>query len=393
VFIRESQKPSASVLVTMYPGRTLDAAQVSGIVHLVSSSVPELSARHVTVIDQAGALLTGPSAEGASAVLDAAQLKYLHQVEAAIVQRIENILRPIVGPDNVRAQVAATLDFSQVEQTSETFKPNSSPADQAVRSQQSSESASATPQAPQGVPGALSNQPPGAASAPLVAPPGAQPGAQAPLPPATSSQKEQTVNFEVDKTIRHTKGEVGTIQRLSVAVVVNYRRVVEADAVRMQPLSEQEMAQVTDLVREAMGFNKERGDTVNVVNTPFQAALEAEPGVELPLWKDPENVTLAKDLGKTLLMAIVGLYLFFGVLRPTLRDLVRLGQPLEPVPAGAGAAGGVAVAEGTGAPPPAATGAAEAESGYEVDLAAVREMAKQQPEAVAAMVRKWLAPK
>jgi flagellar M-ring protein FliF len=391
VFIRETQKPSASVFVSVYPGRTLDAAQVSGIVHLVSSSVPELSPRQVTVIDQAGTLLSGPTSDTQSGALDAAQLKYLHQVEAAIAQRIENILRPITGPENVRAQVAATLDFSQVEQTSETFKPNSNPRDQAVRSQQSSESASTTPQAAQGVPGALSNQPPGAASAPLVAPTAGQAGAASP-PPASSSQKEQTVNFEVDKTIRHTKGEVGAIQRLSVAVVVNYRRVVEAGAARLQPLTEQEMAQVTDLVREAMGFNKERGDTVNVVNAPFQGGVEAEPAAELPLWKDPANVALAKDIGKTLLVAIVAFYLFFGVLRPTLRDLVRLGQPPVPLPAGAGAAGGaVPVGEGAPAvqPPPSGPGGA-AEAGYESDLRAVREMAKQDPRIVAQVVKDWV---
>ena len=275
VFVRENQKPSASVLVSLYAGRTLDSAQIAGMVNLISSSVPELSPRNVTVVDQNGNLLSGPTGDAGRGALDASQLKYLNQVETTIARRIESILGPITGPENVRAQVAASLDFSETEQTSESFKPNSNPRDQSIRSQQSNESNSTTPQAAQGVPGALSNQPPGAASAPLVAPQRATQGNQPP-PPASSSQKEQTVNFEIDKTIRHTKGEVGSIRRLSVAVVVNYRRVGEGAKAKQEPLTEQEIAQISNLAREAMGFSKERGDTVNVVNAPFRAGAAEE---------------------------------------------------------------------------------------------------------------------
>ena len=192
-------------------------------------------------------------------------------MEATIARRIETILGPITGPENVRAQVAASLDFSEIEQTSESFKPNSNPRDQSIRSQQIERVESTTPQAAQGVPGALSNQPPGAASAPLAAPqPGASRATRRRRRPA-APQKEQTVNFEVDKTIRHTKGEVGSIKRLSVAVVVNYRAGRRRPKAKLEPLTEQELAQITDLAREAMGFNKERGDTLNVVNAPFRA--------------------------------------------------------------------------------------------------------------------------
>ncbi len=386
VFVRESQKPSASVLVTLYPGRSLDAGQVTGMVNLISSSVPELAARNVTVVDQNGNLLSGPSGDSGRMALDASQLKYLHQVEANIAARIESIVRPITGLENVRAQVAASLDFSETEQTSESFKPNSTPRDQAIRSQQSNESNSSSPTPAQGIPGALSNQPPGAASAPLVAPQLAAANAPAP-PPATSSQKEQTINYEVDKTIRHTKGEVGSIQRLSVAVVVNYRRAGDGAKAKLEPLTEPEIAQITDLAREAMGFNKDRGDTLNVVNAPFRSAAVEEAPAALPIWKDPWLLAMAISILKW-----VG---FFGaafvalmMIRSSVRDLVRLGGPAEPLAAVAGVGGGaIPVDVYESAPSPQGGPAAPP---YEGDLRAVREMAKQDPAIVAQVVKGWV---
>lgn len=387
VFVRENQKPSASVLVTLYPGRTLDAAQVTGMVNLISSSVPELSSRNVTVVDQAGNLLSGPAGDSAGrTALDASQLKYLHQVEAAIAARVESILRPIVGAENVRAQVAANLDFSETEQTSESFKPNASPRDQAIRSQQSNESNSTTPQAAQGVPGALSNQPPGAASAPLVTPqPAGQQGNQP--PPATSSQKEQTVNFEVDKTIRHTKGEVGSIRRLSVAVVVNYRRVGEGAKGKLEPLAEQEIAQITDLAREAMGFSKDRGDTLNVVNAPFRITEAEAAAAALPFWKDSWLIAFTISIAKWIGFTVVALIALM-MTRTAVRDLIRLGAAPQPAAAGAGGPGMIMPGGGYEAQAPA--GAGPAPSGYEGDLRAVRDMAKQDPAIVAQVVKGWV---
>lgn len=391
VFVRENQKPSASVLVTLYPGRALDAAQVTGMVNLISSSVPELSPRNVTIVDQAGNLLSGPAGDTAArTALDASQLKYLHQVEAAIAARIEGILRPITGSENVRAQVAANLDFSETEQTSESFKPNSNPRDQSIRSQQSNESNSTTPQAAQGVPGALSNQPPGAASAPLVAPqPGAAPGNQPP-PPATSTQKEQTVNFEVDKTIRHTKGEVGSIRRLSVAVVVNYRRVGDGAKAKLEPLAEQEITQITDLAREAMGFSKDRGDTLNVVNAPFRVTEAEAAAASLPFWKDSWLIALALSIAKWIGFTIVALIALM-MTRTAVRDLIRLGAAMpQPAAAGAGAAGMAMPAGGyEGQAAPGGAGG-PAQAGYEGDLRAVRDMAKQDPAIVAQVVKGWV---
>jgi len=383
VFVREQQRPSASVLVSLYPARRLDEAQVSAIQHLVASGVPELSARNVTVVDQSGNLLSINGEAMAAGGLDATQLKYLHSLEAAYASRIENILQPILGRENVRAQVAASLDFSQVEQTSETFKPNPIGQEQSLRSQQTIETTSSSPTGPSGVPGALSNQPPGSANAPLTTPaPATQPAATGASPPATSSHRETTVNFEVDKTIRHIRNEVGAVKRLSVAVVVNQRKSVDKDGkVTLTPLSDQEMTQISDLVREAMGFSKERGDTVNVVNAPFSVP-EIEAAAEAPpFWRDwltPANLV---EWAKYALVGIVVLYLWFGFLRPTLRDLIQVGR-VEPSMTGFGEAGGVpSMAPAAGAAPAPA---------FETDLQAAKDLARQDPRIVANVVKDWV---
>lgn len=384
VFVRDRQRPSASVLVSLFPARALDPGQVSAIQHLVASSVPELEARGVTVVDQAGNLLTGAEAglPGMSG-LDASQLKYLHAIEASFAARIENIVAPLVGPGNVRAQVTATLDFDQVEQTSETFKPNPTPPEATIRSQQTVETTSFNPQGPTGVPGALSNQPPGAATAPLTAP-SAQPQPpqqQAPAQP-TNTHRENIVNYEVDKTIRHTKAEVGTVKRLAAAVVVNYRRGTGSDGQpTYTPLSEQELAQITALAREAMGFSQERRDTLNIVNAPFSteaavAGVEApnEWAAEIRQWTSPAGVrslVLYGGAGVALLIALL-------LVRSAVRDLTRAGQApgaggsIEPQLSGAGAY------------------AAAAEPGYDADLRAVKDLARQEPRVVANVVKDWV---
>jgi flagellar M-ring protein FliF len=381
VFVRDQPRPSASVLVSLYPGRRLEESQVGAIQHLVASSVPELMPRGVTVVDQAGNLLSVTAESGSAGGLDATQLKYLHTLEAAYAARIENILQPIVGRENVRAQVAASLDFSQAEQTSETFRPNPNAQEQSLRSQQTIETTSSNPTGPSGVPGALSNQPPGAASAPLTAPSGAQPGAGGATPPATSSHRETTVNYELDKTIRHIRNEVGAVKRLAVAVVVNQRRSVDKDGkVTMTPLTDQEMTQIGDLVREAMGFNKERGDTVNVVNASFTQP-EIEPATEArPIWRDWLTLANIIEWIKYAVIGIVILYLWFGFLRPTLRDLMQAGR-IEPVVTGVGEAIGAAPM----APAPAPVG-----PNLETDLQAARDLARQDPRIVANVVRDWV---
>src|SRR5262245_23658723 len=268
-FFREQQKPSASVLVQLHPGRVLERAQIAGIVHLVSSSVPELSPKAVSVLDSSGTLLSGASDNPASG-LDAQQLQYVQQIEASYVKRVIDIIEPIVGRDNVRATVAAEVDFAQSEATDELFKPNQGrDTAAAVRSQQLSESSNGASSTPSGIPGALSNQPPVPATAPLT-------GASAPLQAANaatgaSTRRDNVVNYEIDKTVRVTRNATGIVKRLNAAVVVNHRVITDAKGkTTSTPLTNDEVEKLTALVRESIGFNKDRGDSVKLINAPFR---------------------------------------------------------------------------------------------------------------------------
>jgi flagellar M-ring protein FliF len=374
VFLRETQKPTASVLVNLNPGRALERAQVDGIMHLVSSSVAELPLKAVSVVDQNGTLLSGARDSTGGAQLDPSQLVYLHQTEQSYIKRIVDILEPIVGRDNVRAQVTADLDFSQTESTAEMYKPNQNSAEAAIRSQQSSESSNGSHGGAQGVPGALSNQPPGNASAPITGN-----GANASAPNAAANnaaRKDSTVNYEVDKTVRYTRAPVGNIKRLSAAVVVNHLKVADkkgkATATALGP---EQMKQINALVKEAMGFSEARGDSLNVVNAPFNVP-EVEPVPETPLWKQPDNIAFAKQAGKMALVAALGLYLFFGVLRPLLKQLAATPRRTEPV----------------AIPPQLELAEAGAAAVVKIDhLQAARQITKQDPKMVANIVKQWVA--
>lgn len=391
VFIRDQQKPSASVLLNLSPGRTLDGAQVSGIVHLIASSVPDLPLKNVTVVDQNGKLLTKPEdGEGAHAGLDPGQLEYRRQVEQSYVKRIEDILTPLVGQGNVRAQVTADLDFSKIEQTVETFRPNSEPNEASIRSRQGSETFGDAGKPASGVPGALSNQPPGAASAPITAAgaPGAAAGTSAAPVAGAPLHKESTVNYELDKTIQHVRQPAGGVRRLSVAVAVNYRKQAGKDGKSSsKPLPAAEIAQLQNLVKEAMGYNQARGDTLNVVNAAFSAG-DADELPSTPLWKDPGSMALAKEIAKNLLIAGLLFYLVFGVIRPLLRDLA---QPAHAAGHGEGEEGGEGEDGGEHAEisPEAAAKAAQAAS-YDDNLKAAKELAKQDPRVVASVVKDWV---
>ncbi|OIQ93317.1 flagellar M-ring protein [mine drainage metagenome] len=374
-FVSDEQKPTASVLVYLQPGRTLDPSQISGIVHLVSSAVPQLAPENVSVIDGNGNLISQSRDPLRDAGLDPSQLKYEHEVEAGYAKRIETILEPFVGTGNVRAQVTADLDFSQTEQMAESYQPNPAP-NTAIRSEQTSETGRVSPGAT-GVPGALSNQPPVPATAPLTTPPATgtgQPGGQ-----AGNFNKNATINYELDKTIKHTKGVPGSIKRLSVAVVVNYKNSPpdRNGKIKSTPLSAAEMKQINDLVHEAMGYSKERGDTVNVVNTSFTpSTAEKEAIPQIPLWKDPEILAMAQEGIKYLLLGIVALLLWSRVVKPLLGNLLQPPVALE-------AAG------------PAALVATEDREtqiqhmAYDAKLASVRDLAKTDPKAVANVIKEW----
>ncbi len=380
-FLRDDQRPSASVVLNIAPGRALDSNQVAGIAHMVASSVANLPAANVSVIDQNGNLLSSEKANGRSAGLDATQLKYVQEIESSYVRRIETILAPLVGPGNFRAQVTADVDFSQSEQVAETYKPNS-PAEASIRSQQVSEDASGKPAAA-GVPGALSNQPPVPATAPLTAPPapgtpGAPAGATAPAGTAATAatlaaqgRRDATTNYELDKTIRHVRQPVGTIKRLSVAVVVNHRKEVAQDGkASFKPLATKEMAQINDLVKEAMGYNKDRGDTLNVQNSPF-AAGEPQDVPETPAWKNPTIIGWVLEGLKYLVFAGLAGYLLLGVALPFLRKLMARAAQIP------------AMQEEVAHAAPGAVG-------YDQKVQAARDLARQEPKAVATVIKDWV---
>jgi flagellar M-ring protein FliF len=371
-FLRDEQKPTASVLVNLYPGRVLEPGQVAGIVHLISSSVPQLTPSSVSVIDQDGNLVSQAQDPSRNAGLDATQLKYVHELEQSYIKRIETIIATVVGPGNVRAQVAAAVDFTQTEQVAESYKPNPAP-NTSIRSQQSSESSSSSAGAG-GVPGALSNQPPVPATAPITTPPvagAAGGGAGQPI----NVNKNSTVNFELDKTVLHTTGAPGIIKRLSVAVVVNHK---DAGKGKPVPLTDAEMKQINDLTREAMGFTKERGDTLNVANAPFSAAaLGILP--ETPFWKDPELIGWAREIGKYLLLGIAGFLLWTRLLKPLFEQLSRPPTIVAREPTLAMAGGGTEPASG-----------AEQAQAYETKIERARQVAKDDPKLVANVIKDWI---
>lgn len=378
-FLRERQKPSASVLLSLHPGRTLDRSQVAGIVHLVASSVPELAPGQVSVIDQTGALL---SADGESLAngMDASQLNYVHRMEAGYSQRVLDLLEPIVGAGNVRAQISADIDFTQSESTAEQYRPNQGAEPAAVRSQQVLESGAHDAATAQGVPGALSNQPPAPAAAPVNGP--AQPTHAAVATAqgaANGGRREAVTNYEVDKTVRVTRNASGTIKRLSAAVLVNHRRSVDAEGkVTLAALAPAELENIHSLVREAIGFNRERGDSINVVNAPF-TQIETPREVALPAWQQPENIALARELGKQGLLVVLALIVIFTLIRPVLKAFAR--------PRGAtGARLAAQVDDPLQLPEPGATPPAVAPVRQEEIL----RIARENPAAVASVVRNWV---
>lgn len=379
-FLRDQQKPTASVLLTMHPARSLDRAQVDGIVHLVASSVPDLAPTQVSVIDQNGTLLSAKDNSGNG--LDQAQLGYVRRLEAEFNRRILDIVAPLVGSNNVRAQVTADVDFTQSELTAEEFRPNQGrDAQSAVRSQQTSEAPAGDGLggAGQGVVGALSNQPPGPSSAPVngnaqplqaATPGGANGGAG-----ASTMRRDATTNYEVDRTVRVTRNATGAIRRLSAAVVVNHRQAVDAGGKpQATPLTEAEIEQITTLVRESIGASKERGDSVNVVSAAFNVE-EAPKAPEIQWWREPDTLSIAKEVGKHAALILLGLFTIFGVIRPALKQ--------APVAVATGGRVNETI-EGEVTLPPLVGG------GRPASPEALK-LARDDPAAVANVVRAWVA--
>ncbi|MBP6853737.1 MAG: flagellar M-ring protein FliF [Rhodoferax sp.] len=394
-FFREQQKPSASVLVSLHPGRNLDRAQLAGIVHLVASSVPELTPAAVSVLDDTGKLLSSPAdgSDGGGGV-DAQQLQYVQQLEQLYSQRILDILEPVVGRKNVKAQVTAEVDFSQTESTSESHRPNQTPDSSAVRSQQVVESSNGggAGSGPSGIPGATTNQPPGAAAAPVNGPAQALTAAGAAGGPAGAasgaSKRESIINYEVDKTVRVVRGSTGMVKRISAAVVLNHQSITDDKGKTVTtPLTAEQIEKVTALVRETIGFNKDRGDSVNLMNTPF--AIEKQTVTDVPLWRQPELQDLARSfawpLGTLLLAALV----LLGMVRPALK---ALSQAPVVVPGQGGQLDAV-VSEDPERPPLLASNASQEPEGptrAHLRLEDARKLTRDNPAAVANIVKAWM---
>ncbi len=352
-FFREQQKPTASVLLTLHPGRTLERNQIAGIVHLVASSVPELNPAAVSVVDDTGKLLSNNSNEPGSGA-DAQQLQYTQQIEQQYARRILDMLEPMVGRQNVKAQVTADVDFSQTEATSEEHKPNLSADASAVRSQQTAGTTATA--------GAAAARPPG--------------------------KRESTTNYEVDKTTRTVRSATGQIKRLSAAVVINYQSVVDAQGKpgAATALSAQQIEQMTALVRESIGFSKDRGDSVNLMNAQFLS--ERNEVADVPIWKNPQTLDMARSFAWPIGLVLIGAIVLLGLVRPGLKTLAAAAPPpqlpgsqldamLSETPQRPALA---SIAEAL--PPPAAPEQARLEG--------ARQMARQNPVAVANIVKTWV---
>ena len=391
-FFREQQKPSASVLLSLYPGRMLDRAQLAGIVHLVASSVPELAPSAVSVLDDTGKLLSQSPDGGASNGVDAQQLAYVQQIEQQYTRRILDLLEPVVGKNNVKAQVTAEVDFNQTESTVEQHRPNLAPDASAVRSQQIVESGGDKgAQPPTGVPGAVSNQPPQGSTAPIngANPPPTAANAQQQPGAAGQGKRESITNYEVDKTTRVTRGGMGAIKRVNAAVVVNYQSVSEEEGKPpvAKALSPEQIEQMTALVRETIGYSKERGDSVNLMNTPFLA--DAAPAADLPLWKQPEVVELAKSLGWPVGLSLAVALLLLGLVRPVLKGRKSATPAQDSAPGGQLNALASEELERPALPAPEQPQDLQP-TAEQLRLEDARRLARENPVAVASIIKTWV---
>ncbi|GAB1258101.1 flagellar basal-body MS-ring/collar protein FliF [Aurantivibrio plasticivorans] len=317
VFVRDTREPRASVFIELFPGRSLSSQQVQGIANLVASSINELKLENVTVVDQKGQLFTAET-EDPEFSMAQKQRDYTRKLEKDYTTRVNSILSPVVGGDKYRAEVSAEVDFTEVEQAAETYNPDLP----AMRSEQTLEESRASGGAAAGIPGALTNQPPGAAQAPEQA------GGQATENTGAVSgntRSQATRNYELDRTVSYTKHQVGRLKRLSVAVVIDDKVSVNPETQEevREPWSQAELERLEVLVRDAVGFSAARGDSVNIINTPFLADRSFEFGEVEPLeiWEQPWFKTTLKQAAGVLII----IALLFGLLRPVLKSLAASG--------------------------------------------------------------------
>jgi flagellar M-ring protein FliF len=417
VFVRDERKPTASVLVELYPGRMLETGQVMAIVNLVATSVPELTKSQVTVVDQKGQLLSDQLNQSELSVAGK-QLDYTNRIENTLTQRVQNMMQPIVGNGRFKAEVSADVDFNAVESTSEQFNPDQP----ALRSEQiNTEQRQTAGGGPQGVPGALSNQPPSPATAPEQATAAAggasytapgqpirDPNDQfitdpktnlpATVPYPTDKRDQSTRNYELDRNISYTRQQQGRVRRLSVAVVLDDQARVDAATgqVTHTPWSADDLARFTRLVQDAVGFDASRGDSVSVINAPF-APIAADDVESVPFYSQPWFWDVVKQgLGVLFILVLV-----FGVLRPVLANLagankskdMALAEGSAGDLAGTGASGlggGLLADDKVSLASPAALMLPGPSENYEVQLNAIKQLVTEDPGLVAQVVRDWI---
>jgi flagellar M-ring protein FliF len=392
VFLRDARKATASVMLQLYPGRRLEPGQVAAIVHLVASSVPELAASDVTLVDQAGSLLNSPD-ENAEQAASTRQLEYTRKMEESYQRRIIELLEPMVGPGRVRATVTADMDFTVTEETHENYDPQKT----AVRSEQTSNEQRKGGDGAEGIPGALSNQPPGTSGAPAI------PGAATPGNPAapgtagataaaaataaasgpSSSAQRSTRNFEVDRTLSYVKQPVGVLKRLNVGVVLDDWQKVDADGkTTSAPMSDTDIKRFTQLVRESIGLKEDRGDQLNLLNQAFKSSAPVGPVEAPPLWDTPWIKQLAKQIVGAALVLLVA----FLVLRPLMKSLTRSVPRLTAGSGEAGDVGGDRVSISG-----QANKAIKLAPSFEQQIAAARTLVGQDPRRAAQVVKEWVA--
>lgn len=411
VFVRDERKPSASVLVELYPGRALEPSQVMAIVNLVATSVPELDKGQVTVVDQKGNLLSDQQ-ELSELTMAGKQFDYTRRMETLFTQRVHNILQPVLGTGRYKAEVSADVDFSSVESTSEMFNPDQP----ALRSEQQVNEQRQSSLPPQGVPGALSNQPPGPAAAPQQAAGAAAPAGpiaagqplvdangqqimdpatgQPMLAPYPADKREQsTRNFELDRSISYTRQQQGRLRRLSVAVVVDDQLRVDpatGESSRV-PWTADDLARFTRLVQDSVGFDASRGDSVSVINTAFTASM-GEEIPDIPFYTQP----WFWDIVKQVLGVLFILVLVFGVLRPVLNNITGGGRGKELAGSGDVELGSMAGLDGELSDDRVSLGGPQSimlprsSEGYDAQLNAIKSLVAEDPGRVAQVVKEWI---
>jgi flagellar M-ring protein FliF len=388
VFVRDAANPTASVFVEVFAGRTVEAAQVKAIMNLVASSVPGMKMADVTVVDQHGNLLS-TGEDSTDLLLAAKQHKYSKEVESSVIKRINSILEPVVGGGKFRAEVSADIDFTAIEQAAETFNPDLP----AIRSEQTLNETRRAGDVAAGIPGALTNQPPGMAEAPEQI----DPATGQPIPAAvpTNNREQATRNYELDRTISYTKHQQGTLKRLTVAVVVDDKVVKNADGTEtLVPWTENELERLAILVRDAVGFSAVRGDSVNVLNSPF-ANRVIETNADIPWW----DLWIMPNI-KYIASVLVILAIIFGLLRPMFKSLSKQGAQLAEEEearqlAALEAAGGMNALENMSDETVTLTGGSALllpgpEMGYEEQINAIKGLIADDPGRVAQVVKKWI---